>query len=58
MNDVAGALALEEPELGPQILFGARALLVVEARFAEHLLDRWRSGETSLREGLVAPGTA
>ena len=58
VNDVAGALALEEPELGPQIVFGARALLAVEARFAEHLLDCWRGAETSLREGLVASGAA
>jgi hypothetical protein len=58
VNDVAGALAREEPELGPQVLFGARALLAVEARFAEHLLDAWRAGETSLREALAAPAAA
>ena len=54
VNDVAGALARDEPELGPQILFGARALLAVEERFAEHLLNRWGTGETSLREPLAA----
>jgi hypothetical protein len=53
VNDVAGALALEEPELGPQILFGARGLLAVEARLAGHVLDCWQNGETSLRERLV-----
>jgi hypothetical protein len=48
VNDLAGGLARDEPQLTPQILFGARALLAVEARFAEHLLRAWGAGETSL----------
>lgn len=58
VNDVAGTLARAEPELGPQILFGARALLAVEERFAEHLLDSWGIGETSLRRPLPVPAAA
>ena len=47
--DLAGGLARQEPELATDILFGARALLALEARWAAHLLRRWECGETSLR---------
>jgi hypothetical protein len=47
--DLADALAREEPELAGDILFGARALLALEARWGHHLLDAWREGRTSLR---------
>jgi hypothetical protein len=46
--DLANALALCEPELTDDILFGARALLVLESRWAEHLLGRWKEGQMSL----------
>ena len=58
VNDVAGALAREEPELGPQVLFGAGALLAVEARFTEHVLGAWEAGETSLRQPLAVRAAA
>jgi hypothetical protein len=51
--DLAGGLAAEEPEVAADILFGARALLQVEARWATHLMDSWERGETSLRSPLV-----
>jgi Iron-containing redox enzyme len=51
--DLAGGLAAEEPEVAADILFGARALLQVEARWATHLMDSWEGGETSLRSPLV-----
>ena len=38
--DLAGALARGEPELAADILFGARALLALESRWATHLLLR------------------
>jgi hypothetical protein len=47
--DLAGALARQEPELAADIVFGARALLLLERRFAEHLLERWATGRSSLR---------
>jgi tetratricopeptide (TPR) repeat protein len=50
--DLAGGLARSEPELADDIVFGARALLELEDRFAEHLLDSWRHGGTSLRRPL------
>ena len=51
--DLADALAREEPELAADIVFGARALLALEARWGEHLLEAWRSGRTSLRRPLT-----
>lgn len=53
--DLADTLAGEEPELGPDILFGARTLLALEARWAQHLLDAWRAGATSLVRPLELP---
>jgi hypothetical protein len=47
--DLAGVLALEEPLLADDIVFGARALELVESRFAAHLLASWRAGTTSLQ---------
>ena len=51
--DLAGGLAVAEPEVAADVLFGARALLQVEARWAAHLMDAWERGESSLREPLV-----
>ncbi len=55
-HDLAGGLARQEPELAADILFGARALLFLEDRFARHLLEAWREGRTSLRRSLPAAG--
>jgi hypothetical protein len=52
--DLAGGLAAEEPEVAADILFGARALLQVEARWATHLMDAWEQSESSLRAPLLA----
>ncbi len=46
--DLAHGLALAEPALGKDILFGAKALLALEARWAEHLLRCWSENRTSL----------
>lgn len=51
--DLAGGLAAAEPEVAADILFGARALLQVEALWATHLMDSWERGESSLRAPLV-----
>lgn len=45
---VAGLLALE-PHLAGQVVFGARAVSHLEARFAGRLLDAWSDGRSSLR---------
>jgi hypothetical protein len=53
--DLAGGLAADEPAVAADILFGARALLQVEARWATHLMDAWERGESSLREPAAVP---
>ncbi len=50
--DLAGGLCAAEPELVSDVLFGARALLAVEGRWAGHLLGCWRDGHSSLLEPL------
>jgi hypothetical protein len=50
--DLAGGLARAEPELAGDVVFGARALLHLEDRFARRLLACWKEGETSLRRPL------
>jgi Iron-containing redox enzyme len=49
-HDLAAGLARQQPDLAGDILFGAAALLHLEARFAAALLRPWSSGATSLRE--------
>ena len=46
--DLAGGLARSEPEIAGDIIFGARAIMAVEGRFAAHLLCSWAAGESSL----------
>jgi hypothetical protein len=48
--DLAGGLAREEPAVAADILFGARALIALEARWGTHLIGSWEAGESSLRE--------
>jgi hypothetical protein len=56
--DMAGGLARQQPELAGDILFGARALLALEAAAARHVLGAWKRGETAmlrpLRETVAA----
>ena len=49
-RDLAQGLALAAPELAAQIVFGAEALLLLEARWGAALLESWREGRSSLRE--------
>jgi hypothetical protein len=56
--DLAGGLARQEPELADDILWGARALVAVERRWAESLLGAWERGEPSLRLPLDAAAAA
>jgi Iron-containing redox enzyme len=52
--DLAGGLAHQDPDLAADILWGARALIEVEGRWARHLLDRWEAGVSSLLRPLAA----
>jgi hypothetical protein len=56
--DLAGGLARQEPALAADILWGARALLAVEGRWATHLLTAWEQGESSLRATERSPARA
>jgi Iron-containing redox enzyme len=56
--DLAHGLARSEPALAPDILFGAAALLALEARWAEHLLGAWKSSESSLLRPVLEPDRA
>ncbi|MFI5495655.1 iron-containing redox enzyme family protein [Actinoplanes sp. NPDC051859] len=47
--DMCGSFCAAEPELAADVLFGARCVLTLEDRWAEHVLSRWAAGETSLR---------
>jgi hypothetical protein len=49
-RDLAGGLVEAEPDLLPDVVFGAVACLELDARWAEHLLSAWTEGRTSLRE--------
>jgi hypothetical protein len=48
-HDLAGGLARSEPELAPDIVFGARALMLLEGRFAAAVMEAWAAGRSSLR---------
>jgi hypothetical protein len=45
--DLAGGLAEQDPALLADILFGARALVELEARWATHLLAAWEDARSS-----------
>ncbi|NLT25743.1 MAG: iron-containing redox enzyme family protein [Microbacteriaceae bacterium] len=47
-NDLAGALADDEPALIPDIVFGAAACLHVDGLAAAHMLTAWQADESSL----------
>jgi hypothetical protein len=55
--DLAGGLARQEPAVAADILWGARALTLLEERWAAALLGAWEQGRSSLRLG-VEPGIA
>jgi len=52
--DMAQGLAISEPDLAGDILFGVLALLELDGRFAAHVLERWDGGATSLLEPLAS----
>jgi hypothetical protein len=48
--DLAGGLVRQDPRLGPDILWGARALATLDARWALAVLGVWQHERSSLRE--------
>ena len=55
--DLAGGLARQEPRLAAQIVWGARCLTLLDARWALHVGTAWDEGRSSLRLplGALAP---
>ena len=52
--DLAGGLVRQDPALAADVIWGARALVELEGRFARRLLDAWAQGRSSLLERLVS----
>jgi hypothetical protein len=52
--DMAQGLAIGEPELTGDVLFGVSALLELDGRWAGHVLESWERGATSLLEPLAS----
>src|SRR3954447_4169172 len=50
--DLGGGLALQDPALGADVLWGARALAAVDGRWAHHMMDAWSAGRAALRRGV------
>jgi hypothetical protein len=48
LDDMVGGLLEEEPMLGGEVVFGARALGAVEGAFSAHVRRCWAAGSTSL----------
>lgn len=51
--DLAGGLAVQQPDLTGDVLWGAACLLKLETRWAQQLLDDFAAGASSLRGGEV-----
>jgi hypothetical protein len=54
-HDVVEGLLEDEPGLEADVVFGIRATLYLEERFAVWLLGAWQAGSTALRERPPAP---
>jgi hypothetical protein len=53
--DLAGGLARQDPSLTADIVWGARALLELDRRWAAHVLAAWDEGASSLHSGAPVP---
>lgn len=49
-RDLAGGLVEDQPDLAPDVFFGAQAAAAVDAMVGRWQLDAWESGNSSLRE--------
>ena len=55
---LVGGLVDLEPELADDVVFGARALMLVEERFTRHVLGAWEAGRSSLLRPVPARSPA
>ena len=53
-RDLAGGLVEAEPQLVEDVLFGASAALAMDGWVTEHVLAAWASGQSSLRQDVLA----
>ncbi|MDI3213052.1 iron-containing redox enzyme family protein [Arthrobacter sp. AL12] len=53
-RDLAGGLVESEPELFPDVLFGATAVMAIDDRLTLHIMGAWDDGESSLRAAVPA----
>lgn len=58
LHDLAGGLAVVEPHLVNDIIFGARCAAYADAALARLLSERWGIGKSSLRRPLGTAGAA
>jgi hypothetical protein len=56
-HDLAGALAADEPALAPDVLFGARAMMLLDEVAARRIMDAFGAGATSLLRPLPVATT-
>ena len=49
-HDLAGALAVDDPAVAPDIIFGARAMVLLDVAMARHVMGCWERGASSLLE--------
>ena len=52
LHQLAGALAVAEPQLSTDIVFGARCAAYADRVLADHLFLSWSAGRSSLRRPL------
>jgi hypothetical protein len=52
--DLAGGLARQQPQLAADLLWGAAALVELDACLARHIIGAWEDGRSSLRVALPA----
>jgi pyrroloquinoline quinone (PQQ) biosynthesis protein C len=57
-HDLAAALAKDDPSLTADIVFGARAMLLLDEVQARFISARWEAGESSLRTPVAASPAA
>jgi hypothetical protein len=48
LDDLVGGLLEAEPDQASAVMFGARAVALVESAFADHLVSAWKSDRSSL----------
>ncbi|MEA2457899.1 MAG: hypothetical protein QOC95_871 [Thermoleophilaceae bacterium] len=57
-HDLAGALATDEPALAADILFGARAMLLLDGEAGRRMMDAFAAGESSLLDPAAVPAAS